>query len=50
MSEYILTASVYFQVTERREDGKPRRIVKHRRGAVISGLSDQDAELSLIHI
>ena len=42
--EWRLTASVFRQVTERHDDGRPAKVIKHREGAKITGLSGKDVE------
>ncbi|PPJ31906.1 lipase chaperone [Nocardia nova] len=42
MSDYILTASRFDQVLERYDDGRPKKVVKHRRGDTVTGLSDSE--------
>lgn len=42
MSEYILTATRFDQVLERYEDGRPKKVIKHRRGDTVTGLSDSE--------
>ncbi|WP_280224940.1 hypothetical protein [Nocardia farcinica] len=44
MSDYILTADFFDQIVERREDGTAKRIVKHRKGAIVSGLDEREVE------
>ncbi|MDJ0006510.1 hypothetical protein [Gordonia alkanivorans] len=43
MTDYVLTASRFDQVLERDASGFPLKVVKHRRGALISGLSAAEA-------
>ena len=43
VTDYVLTASRFDQVLERDANGFPLKIVKHRRGALISGLSAAEA-------
>ncbi|WP_280410694.1 hypothetical protein [Nocardia asiatica] len=44
MSEYELTADFFDQIIERRDDGTAKRVAKHRRGAVLTGLTDREVE------
>jgi len=44
VSDYILTVDYFDQVTEWRPDGTPLRLAKHRKGAVLSNLSEDDVE------
>lgn len=44
MSDYILTADFFDQIVERRDDGTAKRIVKHRKGAIVSGLDEREVE------
>lgn len=44
VTDYVLTASRFDQVVERHDNGAPRRVIKHRRGALVTGLSDAEAD------
>jgi len=44
VSDYVLTADFFDQIVERRPDRSALRIVKHRKGAILSDLTDADAE------
>jgi hypothetical protein len=42
MTDYILTATRFDEVLERNEKGRPIKVIKHRRGAVLTGLDDSE--------
>lgn len=44
MTDYVLKAGMFRQIVERRPDGSALRVVKHRKGAVISDLTEVDVE------
>ncbi len=44
VTDYVLTASRFDQVVARHDNGAPRRVIKHRRGALVTGLSDAEAD------
>ena len=44
VTDYVLTASRFDQIVERNENGSARRIVKHRRGDVVDGLTEAEVE------
>lgn len=42
VSDYTLTATRFDQVVERYPDGRPKQVIKHRRGDTVTGLSDSE--------
>lgn len=42
MADFILTATRFDQITERDDQGRPLKMIKHHTGDVVSGLSDLD--------
>ncbi|WP_213573282.1 lipase chaperone [Rhodococcus sp. USK13] len=44
MTEYVLTALRFDQILDRDANGRPLKVIKHRRGAVISDLDEQEAQ------
>ena len=44
MTEYVLTALRFDQILDRDANGRPLTVIKHRRGAVISDLDEQEAQ------
>lgn len=44
MTDYVLTADFFNQIVERRPDRSALRIVKHRKGAILSDLTDAEVE------
>ncbi|MGI5222177.1 hypothetical protein [Nocardia sp. CA-290969] len=44
MTDYVLTASRFDQVLERYENGAPKRMIKHRRGDIVTDLPDVEVE------
>lgn len=43
-AEFILTADRFDQIVERRPDRSPLRTIKHRRGDIVTGLTDAEVE------
>jgi hypothetical protein len=44
VTDYILTASRFDQIVERYDDGRPKRTIKHRRGATVTGLPESEVD------
>ncbi|WP_306358845.1 MULTISPECIES: lipase chaperone [unclassified Nocardia] len=44
MTDYVLTASRFDQVLTRYDNGAPKDVIKHRRGALVTGLSDSEVD------
>ncbi|MFD3748334.1 hypothetical protein [Nocardia sp. NPDC058633] len=47
-AEYILIADRFDQIVERRPDRSPLRVIKHRRGDIVTGLTDAETERLLL--
>jgi len=44
VTDYILTALRFSQILERNDQGRPTKEIKHRTGALITGLDELEAE------
>ncbi|UVF60515.1 hypothetical protein SEA_PCORAL7_7 [Gordonia phage PCoral7] len=42
MADFVLTASLFEQVVERDAHGYPLKVIRHRRGDIVSGLDEAD--------